>query len=218
MSATRRLDRLVTWSPVLLLGSLAALTYWLDAQIQPSPPRVDGSKRHDVDLYVDSVRAINFGTDGKPLQILSAARAEHFPDDDSTMITKPDLQIKDPKQPDFEIQAGAAKLSGDHDDVWFMGDVHAKREAETAQPSASHAGNAAAPVGATTLVTDYLHVRPRERLADTDKAVTVEDERGTVNAVGMKLNAKDGSVRFLSHVRGTVAPAAVQATPAAPAK
>ena len=28
------LDRLTAWSPVLLLGGLAALTYWLDAQVQ----------------------------------------------------------------------------------------------------------------------------------------------------------------------------------------
>ena len=31
-----RVDRLVAWSPVLLLGGLAALTYWLDAQVQSS--------------------------------------------------------------------------------------------------------------------------------------------------------------------------------------
>jgi len=31
-------DRLIAWSPVLLLGGLAALTYWLDAQVQPAAP------------------------------------------------------------------------------------------------------------------------------------------------------------------------------------
>jgi len=36
------LDRITAWSPVLLLGSLAALTYWLDSQVQPPPPRRDG--------------------------------------------------------------------------------------------------------------------------------------------------------------------------------
>ena len=87
MSTTRRLDRLVSWSPVLLLASPAALPYWLDAQFQPPPPRLDGNRRHDVDIYVDNVRAINFGADGKPLQILSAARGEHYPDDDTTVFT-----------------------------------------------------------------------------------------------------------------------------------
>ena len=36
-----RIDRLVAWSPVLLLGALAALTYWLDAQVQSSGRRDD---------------------------------------------------------------------------------------------------------------------------------------------------------------------------------
>ena len=35
------LDRLVAWSPVVMLGALAALTYWLDAQVQaPADRRV----------------------------------------------------------------------------------------------------------------------------------------------------------------------------------
>ena len=32
------IDRLVSWSPVFLLGGLAALTYWLDAQVQSKGP------------------------------------------------------------------------------------------------------------------------------------------------------------------------------------
>ena len=35
MDRTREIiDRFIAWSPVLLLGALAALTYWLDAQVQ----------------------------------------------------------------------------------------------------------------------------------------------------------------------------------------
>ena len=203
MSATRRLDRLVSWSPVLLLGGLAALTYWLDAQIQPPLPRLDGNRRHDVDIYVDDVRAVNFGTEGKPLQLLSAARGEHYPDDDTTVFTKPDLKVQDPKQPRFEITADSAKLSGDRDNVWFTGSVRAWRDAEPAKPGESS-------TGAATLTTEYLHVLPRVKLADTDKAVTVEDARGTISAVGMKLDADKGTVNFLSHVRGTVAPPAAK--------
>ena len=55
-----RFDRLVAWSPVLLLGCLAALTYWLDAQVQSSPPRGDGASRHDPDLYIENLSAVSF--------------------------------------------------------------------------------------------------------------------------------------------------------------
>ena len=52
------IDRATAWSPVLLLGGLAALSYWLDAQVQPPAPRRDGSTRHDPDIIVEGVRVL----------------------------------------------------------------------------------------------------------------------------------------------------------------
>ena len=111
--------------------------------------------------------------------------------------------MQDPKQPHFEITADAAKLSGDRDNVWFTGSVHAKRDAEPAKPGTQS-------TGAATLTTEYLHVLPRVKRADSDQAVTVGDARGTINAVGMNLDADKGTINFLSHVRGTVAPPAAK--------
>src|SRR5437868_14594694 len=73
-------DRLIAWSPVLLLGGLAALTYWLDAQVQPQPARRDGSSRHDPDLFLVDFRAVNFDSNGKAIDSLAAVRGDHFPD------------------------------------------------------------------------------------------------------------------------------------------
>ena len=204
MSDSRALmDRLVSWSPVLLLGGLAALTYWLDAQITAPVARPDGSHRHDVDIYVENLRATSFGTDGKPLQLLSAARGEHFPDDDTTVFTKPDLVLKDPKQPAFAVTADSAKISGDRNNVWFSGNVHAKRDADPAAAKGSRDASA------QTLATESLHVLPRERRAETDKAVTIEDARGIIHAVGMKLDAEQKTVKFLSRLQGTIEPQAL---------
>src|SRR6266536_6328956 len=58
MDRTRAfVDRMVAWSPVLLLGGLAALTYWLDAQVQADTARRDGTARHDADMYIENFRA-----------------------------------------------------------------------------------------------------------------------------------------------------------------
>jgi hypothetical protein len=51
------LDRLIGWSPVFLLGAFAALTYWLNAQVQPGGAAYDGSGRHDTDLYIEDFKA-----------------------------------------------------------------------------------------------------------------------------------------------------------------
>ena len=49
-----------------LLGSLAALTYWLDAQVQGPSDRRDGSTRHDPDVFLENFRAITYDASGRP--------------------------------------------------------------------------------------------------------------------------------------------------------
>src|ERR1700752_645477 len=95
------LDRLISWSPVLLLGGLAALTYWLDAQVQPPAAQRDGSTRHDPDLFLVNFRAINFDENGKPRETLAAARGDHFSDDATSELTKPRIRITQADKPAF---------------------------------------------------------------------------------------------------------------------
>jgi lipopolysaccharide export system protein LptC len=105
MTSRMRIDKLVAWSPVLLLGGLAALTYWLDAQIQPSTARRDGATRHDPDMYIDSFSGVTFGADGSVLQSLAAKRAQHYPDDDS-------IDLSSPRSADRPRQAAADDRRG----------------------------------------------------------------------------------------------------------
>src|SRR5664279_1899624 len=107
------LDRATAWSPVLLLGGLAALTYWLDAQVQAPQPRRDGSARHDADLFVEGVRAVKLDPDGNPLQSLVARRAEHFGDDQTTEFSDIALALTQSGKPPFRVTAGQATLTGD---------------------------------------------------------------------------------------------------------
>ena len=71
------IDRLVAWSPVFLLGGLAALTYWLDAQVQADTARRDGTARHDADMYIENFRAVSFDAEGSapPVARREARRA-----------------------------------------------------------------------------------------------------------------------------------------------
>jgi lipopolysaccharide export system protein LptC len=195
------LDRLVAWSPVLLLGSLAAMTYWLDAQIAPPTPPSDGSKRHDPDLYVENVRAVVFDTNGNATQILSAKRAEHFPDDDSTQFVAPVISLNNPDEPRFHVTADTAKLSGDRADAWFSGNVKAVRDAETAPAKAGDK-----PAGAVTLTTEYLHVLPNEKKVDTDKPVTIAEARGMMKGTGLKMDLNTKQVTMMPPVSGTIEP------------
>jgi lipopolysaccharide export system protein LptC len=193
------IDRATAWSPVLLLGGLAALSYWLDAQVQPPVPRRDGSTRHDPDIIVEGVRVLKLDPEGRPLQMLTARRAEHFMDDQTTDFHEVTLAETRQGKPPFRITANLATLTGDRENVYFKGHVRAVREATpaTGKEPAS---------GPLTIATEFLHVLPNQEIARTDKAVTIADPRGIINATGMEADSKAKTIKFKSGVSGHMEP------------
>jgi lipopolysaccharide export system protein LptC len=190
------LDRMTAWSPVLLLGGLAALTYWLDAQVQGPPPRRDGTARHDPDLFAERFRAVKLDEKGRMVQSLSGRRVDRFADDQSTVIASPQMTQTDVDKPGFAITADSASVTSDREDVYFTGNVVARREAVPAQPGRDGSG-------AITVKTEYLHAIPNQRQVRTDKPVTIEEARGIINSVGLELDDNAKTVKFKSGVRGT---------------
>jgi len=47
-------DKLITWSPLILLALLATLSFWLDRKVQPQARLPDGSTRHDPDFFIET--------------------------------------------------------------------------------------------------------------------------------------------------------------------
>jgi lipopolysaccharide export system protein LptC len=200
MDRTREtLDRLVAWSPVLMLGALAALTYWLDAQVQPPSARPDGSMRHDPDLFLQDFKAITFDAQGKPRETLSASRAEHFPDDESAELATPKLSLSEPGRPTLTITADRGRIDGDRNHGDFTGHVRVDREADPAAKDPRSGG----PV---QLATEALRVDTKQQRAQTDQPVTIEDLRGIIRGQGLEFDNKARTVRIKSRVSGTFQP------------
>ena len=194
-------DRLIGWAPVLLLGALAALTYWLDAQVQPTAAHRDGSTRHDPDLFLTDFKAVTFDIRGVPRESLSAASAEHFPDNDSAELTSPRLSLTEPGQPTMTITAKRGVIAGDREHGDFVDDVRVERDADPTPPKGSEGPN-----GPVTLTTSLLHVSTRDQRVMTDQPVTIEEPRGIIRGRGLEFDNKAKRVRILSHVSGTFSP------------
>jgi lipopolysaccharide export system protein LptC len=202
VSARSLLDRATAWSPVLLLGGLAALTYWLDSQVQPPAPRRDGTERHDPDIYVEGFRSMTLDDRGRATQLIAGKTARHFGDDQTTEFTEPILAQTEAGKPEFRITAAQGKLSGDRKEVWFTGHVRAVRAAGPTAPGQS-------PAGPVTVTTEFLHVIPDQEIARTDKAVTIEEPRGIIQSVGLELDNKAKTLKLRSSVHGTMQPQAL---------
>ena len=195
------LDRLVAWSPVLLLGALAALTYWLDAQVQAPAAHRDGSSRHDPDLFLTDFKAVTFDARGLPRESLTAAGARHYPDDDSAELSDPKLSLTEPDHPKMTITADSGVIAGNREHGDFKGHVKVLRDAD---PAPAQPGET--PSGPVTLTTSLLHVDTQEARVTTDQPVTIEEPRGIIHGRGLEFDNKAKRVRIESHVSGTLSP------------
>lgn len=190
------LDRLIAWSPVILLGAVTALTYWLNAQIQPGNASFDGSGRHDTDLYFENFKVISLDADGRVRQSITAKLARHFPDDDTTEFESPLITFSDPGKAPVSVSADRGVISGDQRNAYFIGNVKGVRAAIEGE----------ADNGPIVVTSEYLHVLPKEDKIETDKAVTISDPRGIINGTGMEFDNKAKTFKFRSRVTGQLQP------------
>lgn len=192
----RWVERMLGWSPVLLLGSLAAMTYWLNTQVRPASPAPDGSSRHEPDLISNNFKAVSLGADGHVRQALTAASAQHYPDDDTTVFEQATMAFTDPDNPRVDVSADRATLTGDREHVYLRGHAKVVRAAEAGEK----------PDGPITVTSEYLEYMPKEDRAVTDKPVRITDPRGTINATGLELDNRAKTVKFKSRLSGQIQP------------
>jgi lipopolysaccharide export system protein LptC len=196
LPSRRVLDRVVAWMPVLLLAGLAALTWWLDTQVQDADPRRDGNARHDPDLFVEGVRGVELDDAGRAVQTLSASRARHYPDDGTVEFDEPSFVLAQPDRPKFSVRADKARVTGDRERAFFDGNVKATREADKGGDGG----------GAVSLVTEHLEVIPKQNRATTDSPVTIAEGRGIIRATGLVLDNVAKTAALRSNVQGTFEP------------
>lgn len=168
---------------------LALLTLWLDHAVQAPVETRDGSMRHDPDYWVENFLARTMGKDGLPLHTLAAAKMEHFPDDDSTELTRPHFVSMDEKRVPIHILAQRGLLSSNGDEVYFTSGVKVIEEDGAGKDW-------------LTMTTEYLHITPNQGIARTDKAVSIKTPSAVITAAGMVLNNRTRVVTLLSRVKG----------------
>ena len=190
------LDRLIAWSPVFLLGAFSALTYWLNAQVQPGGAAFDGSGRHDTDLYIEDFKAVSLDPEGHIRQSITARIARHFPDNDTTEFEAPLIIFSEPGKPPISITADRGMITGDQQNAYFTGKVKGIREATAGERDQ----------GPIVVTSEYLHVLPKEDKIETDKPVTISEPRGIINATGMEFDNKAKTFKFKSRVSGQLQP------------
>ncbi len=181
------MQRLTAWFPVVLLAAVAAVTVWLDRQVQPPERTRDGKMRHDPDYIVENFAATRIGPDGTPRYTLSARRMVHYPDDDTTHIDAP--RLVNFGAADTTMTSKTAMLSSNGENIYLTDDVLLVRAAYADKSE-------------LTVRTSWLHIIPDADTAKTDRPVQITDANTLITSIGLEFNHKTRILNLLSNVRG----------------
>lgn len=181
--------RSATWFLLLLLALLAALTMWADVAVQPPAPKPDGSSRHDPDYKLNNFHTLKTDPNGDPRYMLAAVEMVHYPDDDSTHLTRPRFTQYAQSKPYTQVEAQRGLVTSDGEQVYLMDKVKVVRAATRSK-------------GEMTVLTEFLHITPDSEVARTDRPVTIlQAPKTVVHAIGMEYDKKNGLLTLNKRVR-----------------
>lgn len=192
-----------TLFPLILIGSLAGVSYWLDLASRPPTGPNDGKTRHDPDYIVENFELRRFDPEGARQHTLRAPLMRHYPDDDTTVVLSPELTYH--RVPITQVSAREARVDNQARHVELIDDVRVTRRGVAGKPD-------------SVLTTSHLHVYPDDEIATTKEPVLITQGLTNVTGSGLEANNKtqiyvlEGSVHGIFH-RNNVVVARTSATP-----
>jgi lipopolysaccharide export system protein LptC len=101
--------RASSWLPLAILAMLAALTGWLSMLVQ-APPEAPRRTRQDADAVIERFAARALDEEGRVRYRVAAARAHHYPDEDSSQLESVRLDAYRPGEPDLMATANKGEM------------------------------------------------------------------------------------------------------------
>jgi len=180
------------WVAIFLL---AASSWWLASSHRPADnPIFDREGPREVDYYLRGLNATTMLESGLPARTLEAQELRHFPDDDTTELSKPRLTVHQGKQPPWVVVSDNGWVSADGSLVLLNGPVHITRDGDDRNR-------------AIRMDTSNLRIQPYQDYAETDEQVRVRSRQDRIDAKGMQAwFHAPARIKFLADVKGYYAP------------
>jgi lipopolysaccharide export system protein LptC len=179
--------------PLLLMLSLAALTFWLERTVREEEGAHPSLRRHDPDYIVDNLKHTKFNALGAVESTLAAVKMLHYPDDDSTDLIAPRLVQTKTDEPRVTVTADRGSVSEDGEEIFLYDNVLLVRDG-------------GADRGETRMRTSFLHVARGRSVVSTDREVVITEDDRVLSGRGMEYHNNSQEMFLRENVRGRYEP------------
>lgn len=182
------------WKIVIVMLLLAAGSAWLLNKITSGKIRATREPLHQPDYYMENFRTFNLEQDGTLKNRLRAEYMAHYPDDDTTELVRPMLEIPRSDNQSINIIADKGWVTADNEVILLAGNVNLWQ-------------NDAAGNKRLEIITSDVRILVNQEYAETDKPSTFIGKDTTVKATGAKAYLKEGRLKLLHNVHATISSA-----------
>lgn len=176
------------WLAALTALAIGILTFWMWQSLEEEEAVASAPAPHERDYYIENMVRTSMGTEGELRNILRATLVEHFPDDDSTELASPHLEIYNGHPRPWHVIAESGWVSSGNDVVLLHGEVEIWRNDDTGKREYE-------------VLTSELRVLPKEQYAETDSPATLIGPSTVTHSIGMRANFAHDRLELLERVR-----------------
>lgn len=175
--------------PIIVLTVLAAMSVWIESKVKAPLHRSKASFRHDPDYYLENFVTTKTDANGHLKTMLAAVAMLHYPDDDSTYLTRPRFTQYFENKPYTQIEGQKGEISSNGEQVNFTNNVVVYRPAFGDRPD-------------MRLTTDYLRVFAKQEIAKTDSPVLItQGPKTIIRGTGMIYDKTQQTFTLLKNVK-----------------
>lgn len=177
-----------SWMTALFFVALGAVTFWIWQQLDEDEPWSGPPRAHEPDYYIEDMVRNTLDASGALQSVLYAELVTHYPDDDSTELLRPRIEIYNNNADPWYVVAESGWVSSGNEIVLLHGEVEIWREDDNG-------------VREIEVITSELRVLPKEQYAETDNPATITSATTVTNTIGMRANFAHDRLELLNNVR-----------------
>jgi lipopolysaccharide export system protein LptC len=179
------------WQLALILVIFAGFSYWILDKLTEDDVTKLSKLAHYPDYYMENFTTLTMNQDGTPKNRLNAKYMAHYPDDNTSELHDPSLEIfRQEKQP-INVRSDKGWVTSNNDVILLSGNVYLHQNDDDGTLKLE-------------LIAEDARVLVDQKYAETDNAATLISKKSTTTSIGMRAYLQEQRLEFLSNVQTTI--------------
>lgn len=184
------------WKIAIVLILLASGSAWLLDKMVGGNTITKQETEHYPDYYMNNFTTTTMEQDGTLKNKIYADHMAHYPDDDTTELDNPKLEVFRKEGLPVMITSDKGWVTSDNEVILLTGNVTLWQNANDGSR-------------AMEIVTKDVKVLTKQDYAETDQPATFTGNRTIINATGVRAYFNESRIELLNNVHTTIKPETV---------